>query len=164
MKKLTTITVLTLFTFTIFLFGCGKKDDNMQTKKDDKTTTQPQTQQQTQPKTQTNVSAPKIGTIWAQVEKKNEALGKAIQATTGHLDDPIDEVINLLKTLPAKSNGLEQTKIDVVNSKITEMEKTGKNLDDLHHEKKTADLNKEYDKFNQLLKDIKSQYPAESFN
>ena len=66
MKAFTSISVTMLFALTFILTGCGKKDDDTQTKKDDKTTTQ------TLPKTQTTTTVPKIGKIWDSIQNKND--------------------------------------------------------------------------------------------
>lgn len=164
MKTLTSITLLALLTLNFIFIGCGDKKDDTQIKKDDKTTTQTQTQQ-TPPQTQSNTTAPKIGIIWNQIEKKNETLGQVIQGGKApHLDEPIAEIITLVKTLPAKSTGLEQTKLDMIKSKISELEKLGQSMDNFQHAKKDSEVKKEYEKFSQSLKEIKNQYPAESFN
>ncbi|MDQ3019042.1 MAG: hypothetical protein M3R36_00480 [Bacteroidota bacterium] len=161
MKTVTSITLISLLALNFIFSACGdKKDETTQTKKEDKTTTQTPTQQ-----TQTTVTAPKIGVIWNQVEKKNEALGQIIQeGKAGHFDEPIAEVINLLKTLPAKSTGLDQSKQELLKTKISELEKIGKTMDELHHSKKEPEVKKEYEKFTQNINDIKSIYPQESFN
>lgn len=160
MKTLTT-SMLVFFMALNFVFsGCGeKKVETTQTKKEDKTTTQNQTQQ-----TQTTVTAPKIGMIWNQVEKKNEALGQLIQGGKAiHFDEPIAEVINLLKTLPAKSTGLDQSKQELLKTKISELEKIGKTMDEFQHSKKLSEVKTEYEKFTQNIRDIKAIYPEESF-
>lgn len=161
MKTLTSVSLISFIALNFIFTGCGeKKDETTQTKKEDKTTTQTQTQQ-----TQTTVTVPKIGMIWNQVEKKNEALGQIVQGgKASHFDEPIAEVINLLKTLPAKSTRLEQSKQELLKTKISELETTGKTMDELHHSKKAVDVKKEYEKFTQNIKDIKNIYPQESFN
>jgi len=161
MKTLTSISLISLLALNFIFSGCGdKKDETTTTKKEDKTTTQTQTQQ-----TQTTVTAPKIGMIWNQVEKKNEVLGQIIQGgKASHLDEPIAEVINLLKTLPAKSTGLEQSKQEMLKTKISELETMGKDMDEYQHSKKASEVKKEYEKFTQNIKDIKNIYPQESFN
>ncbi|MEO8447763.1 MAG: hypothetical protein ABI528_09725 [bacterium] len=159
MKTLTSITLISLLALSFLFSACGeKKDETVQTKKEDKTTTQTQ-------QTQTTVTAPKIGMIWNQVEKKNEALGQIIQEGKAvHFDEPIAEVINLLKTLPAKSTGLDQSKQEMLKKKISELETMGKDMDEYQHSKKASEVKKEYEKFTQNIKDIKNIYPQESFN
>ncbi|MDZ4713713.1 MAG: hypothetical protein SGI89_15505 [bacterium] len=161
MKTLTSITLISLLALSFIISACGeKKDETVQTKKEDKTTAPTQTQQ-----TQTTVTAPKIGMIWNQVEKKNEALGQIIQGGKAHhFDEPIAEVINLLKTLPAKSTGLDQSKQELLKTKISELEMTGRTMDEFQHSKKAPEVKKEYEKFTQNIKDIKNIYPQESFN
>ncbi len=163
MKTLTSIILTSLLALNLIFSGCGeKKDETTQTKKDEKTTTQ--TPQQTQ-QTQTTVTAPKIGMIWNQVEKKNEALGQIVQGGKAeHFDEPIAEVITLLKTLPAKSTGLDPAKQELLKTKITQLEAMGKAMDELHHSRKVSEVKKEYEKFTQNIKDIKTIYPQESFN
>lgn len=164
MKTLRSALLITIILFNFIFTGCGKKEDDVTTQKDTKSNTQNQTQQQTPPQTQTNTNIPKIGMIWTQIEKKSEALGQEIQSGKAHhLDEPIAEVINLLKTLPAKSAGLGQAKLDLIKNKINELEKMGSNIDELHHDKKDSEVIKEYEKFTQSLYEIKSQYPPESF-
>jgi len=164
MKTLISVSLIFFIALNFIFTGCGeKKDETTQTKKEDKTTKQ--TQQQTPPQTQSNTEAPKIGMIWNQIEKKTEALGQVIQNKKApHLDEPIAEVLNLLKTLPGKSLGLATTKLDVVNSKIKEIETIGNTMDQFQHNKKETEVKKEFEKFTKALGEIKSQYPAESFN
>ncbi len=164
MKTLTSIILTSLLALNLIFSGCGeKKDETTQTKKDEKTTTQNQTQQQTQ-QSQTT-TAPKIGMIWNQVEKKNEALGQIVQGGKAeHFDEPIAEVITLLKTLPAKSTGLDPAKQELLKTKITQLEAMGKAMDELHHSKKVSEVKKEYEKFTQNINVIKTIYPQESFN
>lgn len=147
-----------------FIFiGCGEKEDDTKTKKDDKTSPQTQSQQQTQ-QTQSEVNAPKIGKIWEQIEIKNEALGKVIQSKKAHhLDEPIAEIINLVKTLPSKSVGLEQSKLDLINKNINELVTMGNSIDELHHDKKDSEVLDVYGKFSHTLYEIKILFPPESF-
>jgi len=159
MKTLTSALLVTVALFNFIFTGCGK-DDNATIQKDTKTNTQTQ---QTPP--QTNISAPKIGAIWSQIEKKTDALGRVINdGKAPHLDEPIAEVLNLLKSLPGKSLGLATSKLDVVNTKIKEIEEIGNNMDQFQHNKKESEVKKEFEKFTKALGEIKSQYPAESFN
>lgn len=163
MKTLTSVTLISLFALNIIFIGCGDKKEDTQSKKDEKSVTQNQTQQQTQ-QTQTSTEVPKIGKLWEQIEIKNEALNKVIQGKNAHhLDEPIGEVVSLVKTLPAKSAGLAQAKLDVIKSKTVELEKMGSNLDKLHHDKKQAEVLKEYENFNKTLNEIRNQYPSDSF-
>lgn len=162
MKTLTSALLVTVVLLNFIITGCGK-DDNATIQKDTKTNTQ--TQQQAPPPTQSNNGAPKIGLIWTQIEKKSEALGKVIESKKApHLDEPIAEIINLLKTLPGKSAGLEQSKLDAVKMKITELEKTGITMDEFQHNKKDLEVVKEFEKFKKVISEVKSQYPTESFN
>ena len=159
MKTLSLVMFATVISFNVIFTGCGK-DDNATIQKDTKTNTQTQ---QTPP--QTNISAPKIGAIWSQIEKKTDALGRVINdGKAPHLDEPIAEVLNLLKSLPGKSLGLATSKLDVVNTKIKEIEEIGNNMDQFQHNKKESEVKKEFEKFTKALGEIKSQYPAESFN
>ncbi|MEO6695885.1 MAG: hypothetical protein ABIY50_11545 [Ignavibacteria bacterium] len=159
MKTLTSGLFVTVVLFNFMFTGCGK-EDNATVQKDTKDNTQTQ---ETPPPT--NTSAPKIGTIWNQIEKKTDALGQIIKdKKASHLDEPIAEVLNLLKTLPGKSLGIATSKLDVVNLKIKELETIGNTMDQLMHNKKESEVIKEYEKFKQSIDEIKSQYPAESFN
>jgi len=163
MKTVSSAALISLFALNLIFIGCGEKKEDLETKKEDKTVTQNQTQQQTQ-QTQTNLEAPKIGKLWEQIEIKNEALSKVIKSNNAHhLDEPIAEVVSLVKTLQAKSAGLEQTKLDVIKNKTVELEKMASSIDELHHDKKEDEVLKEYENFNKALNDIKNQYPSESF-
>ncbi len=103
--------------------------------------------------------------IWSQIEKKTEALGQVIQGgKAGHLDEPIAEVVSLLKSLPAKSTGLESPKLALIKAKISEIEMLGSSMDNFQHSNKNAEVIKEYEKFIKSLGELKSQYPSESFN
>jgi len=159
MKTVSSVVLISLFALNLIFSGCGEKKEEIKIKKEDKKVTQNQTQQ-----TQSNSASPKIGKLWEQIEIKNEALNKVIESKTAHhLDEPIAEVVSLIKTLPAKSAGLEQTKLDVIKNKTAELESIASEMDKFQHDKKQAEVLKEYEKFNKTLNDIKDQYPSESF-
>jgi len=160
MKTITSITALTLFAFTVILFGCGNKDDST-TKKDDKTTTQPQTQKQPE----TNATAPKIGKTWDAIQKKDDELGKTIESKKL---DGVHEIAfairDLVKSLPGQSAGLGSDKVNMLNTHVKEIEKNADLLDkygdanDYKNAKATMDI------FNTHLQAIKAMYPVDSFN
>ena len=160
MKTITSFTVLTLFVFTVILFGCGKKDDTPQTKKDDKTTTQTQTQQT---QTQT-VTAPKIGKIWEAIQKKNDELNKTIESKKL---DGVHEIAfsirDLVKSLPGQSSGLGTDKVNMLNTHVKDIEKTADLLDKYGDDNDYKNTKANYDIFSNNLKAIKEMYPEESF-
>lgn len=161
MKTFTSISVITLFAFSVILFGCGKKDDNTQVKKDDKTTSQNQTQQ----KTQTNVAAPKIGKVWDAIQKKNDELNKAIESKKL---DGVHEIAfairDLVKSLPGQSSGLGSDKVNMLNMHVKDIEKNADLLDKYGDANDYKNAKATFDIFNTTLQTIKAMYPAESFN
>ena len=162
MKKL----IFLILVLTGFLYsGCGQKSDDGQTMKDNKQNT-PHTQTSTSEEKSnigTSTTAPQIGTIWKQVEKKSEALGQLIKSGKfGHLHEA-EEIVAILKALPERSTGLEKSKLENVNRIINELNTSSVKIDQLSHNKKMSELNAEYQTFNKLLSDLKSQYPSESF-
>ena len=150
MKNLKTLFVIVLT--TVFLTSCGKNGSP----ETETVTTGTETVTETQ-------KAPQVGVIWKSIEQKQEEIEKIISTVNfEHLHETRD-IVNLLQTLPARSQSLGEEKINQMNSLISEMSKLSLQIDELSHGGKSTEVPEVYAKFEEKLKEVKSMYPKESF-
>jgi len=158
MKIISTILIVSGIIINIIISGCGSKEENKTTDKESNNKTQTQPQITTQTQGNTNVS--EIGKIWSQIEKINSSMGKGINSgKSGHLEEPVGEIISLIKTIPENSANLPPASLDLIKSKVNELRKTGASMDKYQHNNKTSELKEEYQKFIQTLDEIKNVIP-----
>jgi len=106
MKALSTILIVSCFILNILVSGCGKKEDEIKTGQKE-SGSKTETQQQSTTQSQSNTSTSEIGKIWGQIEKIHESMGKGINSgKSGHLEEPVAEIITLIKKIPGKSANL----------------------------------------------------------
>jgi len=145
--------------FNFFISGCGKKEEDNKTSQKE-TGSKPEIQQQNSTQTKSNTPTSETGKIWSQVEKINESMGKGINSgKSGHLEEPVAEIITLIKTIPEKTPALEPVKLEVIKTKVNELRKIGVIMDRYQHDNKTSELKEEYVKFNSALNEIKKILP-----
>ncbi|MBL8007926.1 MAG: hypothetical protein JNJ56_10365 [Ignavibacteria bacterium] len=165
MKTFSSMLILFCIIFTVYISGCGTKEEENKTSQKEtasknKTETQQQSTTQTQPHTKTNTPTSETGKIWSQVEKINESMGKSINSgKSGHLEEPVAEIISLIKTIPEKIPNLDQANLEVIKTKVNELRKIGGMMDRYQHDNKITELKAEYAKFNSALNEIKKVLP-----
>ncbi|MBK8980961.1 MAG: hypothetical protein IPM38_01270 [Ignavibacteria bacterium] len=165
MRSLLSILIVICFAFNFFISGCGKKEDEVKTEQKEfinKTETQIQnnTQSQSNTQTQNNNSTSETFKIWNQVEKINESMGKGINSgKSGHLEEPVAEIISLIKKIPAAAGNLEPASLQTIISKTNELRKSGDLLDKYQHANQTSELKEEHSKFTTTLNEIKNVLP-----
>lgn len=161
MKSFSSVFTVSCIIIIVFISGCGTKvDKNKTSQKESESKSKTETQQQTaQTQTETKSNAPtsETGKIWSQVEKINESMGKGINSgKSRHLEEPVAEIIALIKTIPEKTLNLDPANLEVIKTKVNELRITGVNMDKYQHDNKTSELKAEYAKFNSALNEIKS--------
>lgn len=145
-------------TFLICVSGCEPKEENKTTQKTPETKTQ--TQQQA-PSTQSNNPTSEAGKIWTQIENVNMSISKNVNSgKSGHLEEPVGEILAMLKTLPERVPGIETGNLETLKTKVNELRKIGVKMDQYQHANKSEELKSEYKKFDLLLKEIKDLLPA----
>jgi len=159
MKTFSSVFTVFCIIFNVLISGCStKEEDKKESVNKSKTETQKQSTTQTQ--TQTGTSNSEAGKIWSQVEKINESMGKGINSgKSGHLEEPVAEIISLIKTIPEKIPNLDPANLDVIKSKVNELRKSGVIMDRYQHDNKASELMEEYTNFNSALSEIKKVLP-----
>lgn len=143
--------------FNISISGCGKEEVSKTPQKESGSKTE---QQQSTTKTESNNTSSETGKIWNQVEKVNESMGKSINSgKSGHLEEPVAEIISLIKKIPENSTNLEAASLEKIKTKVNELRKIGDRMDKFQHGNKNTELKEEYVKFNVALNEIKSVIP-----
>lgn len=159
MKSFSAMLIVSCTILNIFIAGCGNKEEENKTSKKE-TDNKTKTQQQTSTQSQSNTSITDVGKIRSQVEKINSSMGKSINSgKSGHLEEPVGEIISLLKTIPEKSVNLPPASLELIKTKVNDLRKIGASMDKYQHDNKTAELKEEYQKFNQTLNEIKNVLP-----
>lgn len=154
MKNLKTLFVIVLT--TVFLTSCGNNESPETETKTKVSENVTETVTETQ-------EAPQVGMIWKSIEQKQAEIEKIISTVNfEHLHETRD-IVNLLQTLPARSQSLGIEKIDEMNSLISEMSKLSLKIDELSHSGKSTEVPEVYATFEAKLNEIKSMYPKESF-
>ncbi|HAY33620.1 MAG TPA: hypothetical protein PK536_02250 [Ignavibacteria bacterium] len=165
MRLLSSILIVICFTFILFISGCGKKEEEVKTdQKESKNKTETQSQNNTQSQSntlsQSNTSTSETAKLWNQIEKINESMGKGINSgKSGHLEEPVAEIISMIKKIPAAAGNLEPASLQTIISKTNELRKSGEMLDKYHHANQTSELKEEYSKFTLTLNEIKNVLP-----
>ena len=161
MKTLSSMLFVSCIIFNVLFSGCGSnEEENKNTQKETVSKSKTETQQQSSAQTQSNTSSTETGKIWGQIVNINESMGKGINSgKSGHLEEPVAEIIALLKTIPEKLPDLEPVKLELLKVKVNELRKSGIIMDRYQHDNKASELKEEYAKFNQALNDIKSVLP-----
>jgi len=158
MKTLYAILIASCMIFNISISGCGKEEVSKTPQKESGSKTE--TQQQSTTKTESNNTSSETGKIWNQVEKVNESMGKSINSSkSGHLEEPVAEIISLIKKIPENSTNLEAASLEKIKTKVNELRKIGDRMDKFQHGNKNTELKEEYAKFNVALNEIKSVIP-----
>lgn len=147
-----------LLTFSVFT-GCGEKETenkSAQEKSDYKTDTQ---KKETIP-TQNNTPTSESGKAWMKIDQINSSMGKSINGgNPGHLEEPVAEILGMLKTLPDLSPEIKGAALETLKTKTNELRKTGMNMDKYQHANQVTELKKEYAIFAQTLYDLKNELP-----
>ncbi|MDQ3019014.1 MAG: hypothetical protein M3R36_00335 [Bacteroidota bacterium] len=161
MKTLSSAFTVFCIIFNVLISGCGTKEDDKKTiQKETVNKKKTETQQQNSTPTKSNTSTTEAGKIWSQVEKINESMGKSINSgRSGHLEEPVAEIIKFIKTISEKSPNLESADLEVIKTKVNELRKTGIKMDRYQHDNKPSELKEEYVKFNSALNEIKNELP-----
>lgn len=164
MKTLSVILLVSCTILSTVITGCGEKEEVNKTSQKESVEKKTQTQQETSTQNQSNTSASEVGKIWSQVEKINASLSKGINSgKIGHLEEPVSEIITLIKKMPEKSANLPAASLETIKTKTNELKKIGDKMDKYQHDNKTSEMKAEYLKFSQTLNDIKNIFPAGSF-
>jgi len=158
MKTLSSMFFVSCIVLNLLFSGCGsKEEENNSTQNETVSKNKTEIQQQSSIQTQSNTSSSETGKIWGQIVKINESMGKSINSgKSGHLEEPVAEIIALLKTIPEKSPDIDPVKLELLKVKVNELRKSGIIMDRYQHDNKASELKEEYSKFNQALNDIKS--------
>ncbi len=159
MKLSFSILIVICLTFNLFISGCGKKDENV-TAEQKELNNKNETKSQSNTQSQNNIASSETAKIWNQIVKINESMGKGINnGKSGHLEEPVAEIISLIKKIPAAAGNLEPASLQTIISKTNELKKIGDMLDKYQHAGQTQELKEEYSKFNSTLNDIKNVLP-----
>ena len=142
--------------------GCGEKKTEQQTTPQNNTEQKPNNNT-TPNTTNSGTTVPKVGMIWKNIETKNNSFDKIIKSGNYQHLHEAEEIVNLLKSLPSRSQGLGEEKLKSLNNLVTEISRTSSEIDELSHNNKKNDIPAAYEKFKKQLAQLKSIYPAESF-
>jgi len=147
--------LLILFVFS----GCGEKETENKTaqkKSDYKTETQ---KKETTP-TQNNTPTSESGKAWMKIDQINSSMGKSINGgNPGHLEEPVAEILGLLKTLPDLSPEIKGAALETLKTKTNDLRKTGMNMDKYQHANQFTELKDEYARFTKTLDELKGELP-----
>jgi hypothetical protein len=139
--------------------GCGeKKTDNKTLQKESEI--KKETQKNESVPKQNNSSTSESGKVWSKIDQINSTMGKSINsANPGHLEEPVAEILNLLKTLPDLSPEITGASLETLKSKANELRKIGMSMDKYQHGNNIPELKEEYVKFKKTLEELKSELP-----
>ena len=157
MKISFAIYIFSCFLFVSVITGCGEKEaDNKssQEKSDYKT----ETQKKESVPNQNNTSISESGKVWIKIDQINSSMGKSINnGKPGHLEEPVAEILSLMKTLPELSPEITGAFLEKLKSKTNDLRKTGMNMDKYQHANQFTELKDEYARFTKTLNELKSE-------
>jgi hypothetical protein len=94
------------------------------------------------------------------IDQINSSMGKSINGgNPGHLEEPVAEILGLLKTLPDMSPEITGTALETLKTKTNELRKTGMNMDKYQHANQFTELKDEYARFTKTLDELKDELP-----